>query len=131
MPTDNVNPRHLEIVEEVAPQKGDILLPKTAPSAFFGTPLVKYLNSLKSDTLFMVGNTTSGCIRASVIDGFSNDYKVIVPYECSYDRSPVSHAVNLFDMSGKYADVMSTANAIEIVQKLGAEKAVTTANAAE
>lgn len=131
MPTDTVNPRHLEIVEEVAPQKGDILLPKAAPSAFFGTPLIKYLNSLKVDTLFMVGNTTSGCIRASVIDGFSNDYKVIVPHEGCYDRSPVSHAVNLFDMSGKYAEVVSTPEALSMVQKMTAAKPSASANAAE
>jgi len=118
MPTNTANPRHLDIVAEVAPQPGDILLPKTAPSAFFGTPLIKYLNILKADTLFMVGNTTSGCIRASVIDGVSYDYKVVVPHEGCYDRSPVSHAVNLFDMGSKYAEVVSTDKAVAMLKSV-------------
>lgn len=131
MPTDNVNPRHLEIVEEVAPQPGDVLLPKTTPSAFFGTPLVKYLNSLKVDTLFLVGNTTSGCIRASAIDAFAYDYKVIVPHEGCYDRSPVSHAVNLFDMGSKYAEVVDTTEAIGMLQTMAARSSGQSAAAAE
>lgn len=121
MPNQSDNPRHAEIVAEVAPQPGDILLPKTAPSAFFGTPLVKYLNSLKIDTLFMVGNTTSGCIRASAIDGYSNDYKVIVAHEGCYDRAPMLHAVNLFDIASKYAEVASTADAIAMLQAMQSE----------
>jgi nicotinamidase-related amidase len=118
MPTRKIDPRLREIVKEVAPIDGDILLPKTCPSAFFGTPLVKYLNTLKVDTLFLVGNTTSGCIRASVIDGMSYDYKVIVPHDACYDRSPVSHAVNLFDMASKYAEVVSTPEAIALLESM-------------
>lgn len=120
MPSKSDNPRHAEIVAEVAPQLGDILLPKTAPSAFFGTPIIKYLNSLKADTLFMVGNTTSGCIRASVIDGYSNDFKVIVPHDGCYDRAPMLHAINLFDMAYKYAEVVSTAEAVEMINSMAA-----------
>ncbi len=116
MPTDTVKARHWQIIEEIAPVEGEILLPKTSPSAFFGTPLIKYLHSLKVDTLFMVGNTTSGCIRASVIDGMSYDYKVIVPHEACYDRAPVSHAVNLFDMAAKYAEVVSTEKAMGMLK---------------
>jgi nicotinamidase-related amidase len=123
MPTETVNPRHYEIVEEIAPGPGDILLPKTSPSAFFGTPLVKYLNSLKADTLFMVGNTTSGCIRASAVDGASYDYKVVVPHDACYDRSPISHAVNLFDMDAKYAQVVPTAEAVAMVNTLAGSNA--------
>jgi maleamate amidohydrolase len=118
MPTNIVNERHWEIVKEVAPIEGEILLPKTTPSSFFGTPLVKYLNSLKVDTLFMVGNTTSGCIRASVIDGMAYDYKVIVPHEACYDRAPISHAVNLFDMAAKYAEVVSTDKAVTMLRSM-------------
>jgi nicotinamidase-related amidase len=118
MPTGIVNERHWEIVKEVAPIESEILLPKTTPSSFFGTPLVKYLHSLKVDTLFMVGNTTSGCIRASVIDGMAYDYKVIVPHEACYDRAPVSHAVNLFDMAAKYAEVVSTDKAVTMMKSM-------------
>ncbi len=108
-------PRHWEIVEEVAPLPGDILVPKTSASAFFGTPLMAHLTALRVDTLFCVGNTTSGCVRASVTDAYSMNFKVVVPHECSYDRSPVSHAVNLFDIASKYAEVVSTEAAINMV----------------
>lgn len=118
LPAAAVNARHFEFVEQIAPQEGDILLPKVAPSAFFGTPLVKYLNMLKVDTLFVIGNTTSGCIRAAVVDGVSYDYKMVVAYEGCYDRAPVCHAVNLFDMASKYADVLTTTEAIAMLDAL-------------
>jgi nicotinamidase-related amidase len=104
----NIPPHGYEFVREVAPLEGDILLPKKHPSAFFGTPLVSHLIELGVDTLVMVGCTTSGCIRASVVDAFSLNFRVVIPQECVYDRGQVSHAVNLFDMSQKYADVMET-----------------------
>ncbi|WP_157995624.1 isochorismatase family protein [Peristeroidobacter soli] len=112
------NPRHYEFVKDLAPQEGDILLPKTSPSAFFGTPLIQYLHVLQVDTLFMVGNTTSGCIRASVADGASYDYKVIVPHEGCYDRAPICHAVNLFDIASKYAAVVSTTEAVSMLKSI-------------
>ncbi len=108
-------------VEEVAPVKGDVLLPKKHPSAFFGTPLVSHLIDLGVDTLFVTGCTTSGCVRSTVSDAFSYNFKVVVPEECVYDRSPTSHAVNLWDMDAKYADVMPVAQGIE---RLSAVRAV-------
>ncbi len=107
-------------VEEVAPVAGDVQLPKKHPSAFFGTPLVSHLIDLGADTLFVTGCTTSGCVRSSVSDAFAYNFKVIVPEECVYDRSPTSHAVNLWDMNAKYADVLSTADAIHQLQSLAA-----------
>ncbi len=97
-----------EFVAEIAPQPGDVLLPKKHPSAFFGTPLASYLIDLRADTLVVTGCTTSGCVRGSVVDAFAYNFRVAVPSDAVYDRSTVSHAVNLFDMSEKYADVMST-----------------------
>jgi nicotinamidase-related amidase len=108
-------------VEEVAPQKGDVLLPKKHPSAFFGTPLASHLIDLRLDTLFVTGCTTSGCVRSTVADAFSYNFSVVVPEECVYDRSPTSHAVNLWDMNAKYADVMPLADALE--KLASAEKA--------
>jgi len=102
-----------DFVAEVAPREGDVLLPKKHPSAFFGTPLASYLVGLGADTLVVTGCTTSGCVRGTVVDGFAYNFRVLVPHDCVYDRSAVSHAVNLFDMSEKYADVMSTGEAIE------------------
>lgn len=94
--------------EQVAPRDGDVLLPKKHPSAFFGTPLTSHLIDLGADTLVVTGCTTSGCVRASVVDAFALNFRVMVPHDAVYDRSRVSHAVNLFDMSEKYADVAST-----------------------
>ena len=96
-----------DFMAEIAPADGDILLPKKHPSAFFGTPLASYLIDLGIDTLIVTGCTTSGCVRGTVVDGFAYNFRVVVPHDCVYDRSQVSHAVNLFDMSEKYADVMS------------------------
>lgn len=115
-----VPPKGYEFVAEVAPREGDILLPKRHPSAFFGTPLVSYLVDLGVDTLFVTGCTTSGCVRSTVVDAFSYNFKVVVPEDCVYDRSPTSHAVNLFDMAAKYADVMPAAEAIGVLRGMAA-----------
>ncbi len=112
-------------VEEVAPVPGDVLLPKKHPSAFFGTPLVSHLIDLGVDTLFVTGCTTSGCVRSSVTDAFALNFKVVVPEECVYDRSPTSHAVNLWDMNAKYADVMPVAEAIAKLPDMPMERART------
>ena len=120
MPGGGSASRLFEIVAQVGPQPGDIMLPKTAPSAFFATPLPQILRKLDVDTLFMTGNTTSGCIRASVIDASSWGYRVVVPHEACYDRSPISHAVNLFDMNSKYAQVLDTDEAIAAVDAMAA-----------
>ncbi|MDF1609069.1 isochorismatase family protein [Hoeflea sp. YIM 152468] len=112
-----------EFVAELAPQDKDILLPKKHPSAFFGTPLASYLIDLGVDTLVMTGCSTSGCVRSSVVDGFAYNWRINVPHDAVYDRSRVSHAVNLFDMGAKYADVMSTDETIAALSRLAAGKA--------
>ena len=102
----------------IAPREGDILLPKKHPSAFFGTPLASYLVNTGADTLVITGCTTSGCVRGSVVDAFAYNWRVVVPHDAVYDRSATSHAVNLFDMASKYADVMSTAETVAALSKL-------------
>lgn len=97
-----------EFVAEIAPGEKDILVPKKHPSAFFGTPLASYLINTGADTLIVTGCSTSGCVRGTVVDGFAYNFRVMVPQDAVFDRSEVSHAVNLFDMSEKYADVMPT-----------------------
>lgn len=108
-----------EFVTEVAPQGSDILLPKKHPSAFFGTPLVSYLVDAGIDSLVVTGCTTSGCVRGSVVDGFAYNFRALVPHDAVYDRSATSHAVNLFDMASKYADVMSTDEALSALRAIG------------
>jgi len=103
-----VAPRGYDFVAEVAPHEGDILVPKKHPSAFFGTPLASYLIDKGADTVVVTGCTTSGCVRGSVVDAFAYNFRVAVPHDAVYDRSATSHAVNLFDMSEKYADVSDT-----------------------
>lgn len=109
-----------EFVAEVAPVDGDVLLPKRHPSAFFGTPLASYLVQAGIDTLVVTGCTTSGCVRGSVVDAFSLNYKVAVPSDAVYDRSPVVHEVNLFDMAQKYADVSTTSELLAKLEPLPA-----------
>jgi maleamate amidohydrolase len=103
--------RGYAFVEDVAPLPGELLIPKRHPSAFFGTPLVSYLIDMDIDTLVITGCTTSGCVRATASDGFAYNFHCAVVEDAVYDRSPTSHAVNLFDIQAKYADVITTAAA--------------------
>lgn len=114
-----------EFVAEVAPVDGDILVPKKQPSAFFGTALTSYLIDVDADTLVVTGCTTSGCVRSSVVDAFAYNFRIAVPEDGVYDRSKVSHAVNLFDMSEKYADVMPSADLLKNLSDIPARKAAT------
>ena len=107
-----------EIVEEIAPQPGDIIVHKQKPSAFFGTALMSMLNEVHADTVLVCGTTTSGCVRASVIDAFSYNMKVSVVEECVFDRGQASHKINLFDMAMKYADVITLKETVEYIRDL-------------
>lgn len=118
-----VSKRGYDFVAEIAPLESDILLPKKHPSAFFGTPLASYLINLGADTLVVTGCTTSGCVRGTVVDGFAYNFRTVVPQDAVYDRSATSHAVNLFDMASKYADVMTTTECLAALGKLGGARA--------
>lgn len=109
--------RRYEIIDEVAPVDGELVIRKAAPSAFCGTPLLACLNYLDADTLIVAGESTSGCVRAAVVDARSYGYSVIVPEECVFDRHEASHAMNLFDMDQKYADVLRLDAVISSVRK--------------
>ena len=91
---------------------------KQAPSAFFCTPLITYLTQLKVDTLLTCGESTSGCVRASVVDAASHRFKVSVIEDCTFDRGQASHAINLFDMQAKYADIVTVAEVEEYLATL-------------
>ncbi len=106
------------IVEEIAPGPGDVLIEKTKPSAFFGTPLTATLIDLGVDTVIVAGCTTSGCVRASVIEAFSYGFRVAVVEDGTFDRAELPHAVNLFDMDAKYANVMPAADVAAYLRSL-------------
>jgi maleamate amidohydrolase len=101
------------IVPLIAPRDGDIVIRKYKPSVFFGTLLASFLTDLQADSIIACGGATSGCVRATVIDGFSYNYRMSVVEECTFDRSEASHALNLFDMQQKYADVVSLDETVE------------------
>lgn len=109
--------RSAEIIDEVKPIEGEVVLKKTGPSAFFGTPLAAHLTMHSIDTLIVCGEATSGCVRASVVDAAAHRYRVQVVEEGVFDRHEATHAINLFDMHQKYADVRP---AREIIAELAA-----------
>jgi nicotinamidase-related amidase len=105
-------------VAEIAPQPRDIVICKQKPSVFFGTPLASFLTLLGADSLIVTGTTTSGCVRATVIDAFSHNYRVSVVEEGCFDRSQASHAINLCDMHAKYADIVKLDEALAFIESL-------------
>jgi nicotinamidase-related amidase len=98
--------RGSQIVDELAPRPGERVIRKLRPSAFFATELDLYLRSLEVDTTILTGCTTSGCVRATALDAFSYNYRVIVPQECVTDRAKEPHEANLFDIQMKLGDVV-------------------------
>ncbi len=94
------------IQPELAPQPGDLVIYKERASVFYGTPLVAHLRRLKVESLIICGESTSGCVRATTVDAYSHAFHNTVVEECVFDRSMLSHKVNLFDLHHKYADVM-------------------------
>ena len=98
-----------QVVVELEPRDGEYVFTKTQPSAFFGTNLTAWLVAKRVDTVLVTGCTTSGCVRASVIDSMSYNFRTIVVSDCVGDRALGPHEANLFDMEQKYADLMTAA----------------------
>lgn len=101
-----IPPELMEIWPEIAPEPEDIVIVKRKPSVFFGTDVASVLNFYNVDTTIITGMTTSGCVRATVLDAFAYNYYVIVPEECVADRADIPHRLNLFDIHMKYGDVL-------------------------
>lgn len=118
--TDEARDR-TEIVREIAPEEGDIVIRKDKPSAFFGTNLIGLLVERGVDQLLIGGVSTSGCVRASVVDASSYNFHVAVVEECVFDRGQASHKVALFDMNAKWADVISTTEATSYLESVGSK----------
>ena len=95
-----------QVVPELKPRAGELILRKTQPSAFFGTGLAMWLVQQSADTVVVAGCTTSGCVRASVVDAMSYNFRPIVARDCVGDRAIGPHEASLFDMAQKYADVL-------------------------
>jgi maleamate amidohydrolase len=104
-----------QIVPELTPVPGEAVIRKKHASAFFGTDLAAWLAFRRIDTLLIAGCTTSGCVRASVIDASAHNVRPIVVTDCVGDRALGPHEANLFDMGQKYADLMSVAELLAAV----------------
>jgi len=117
----STNERGKAIYHGLKPEDGDIVIEKDKASAFFGTQLASILTYLGIDTVIVTGVTTSGCVRATVCDAFQFNYRVIVPEECVYDGSKISHQVSLFDMDARYADVLKLDRVLKYVSGLRKE----------
>ncbi len=101
-----VAPDGYAIYHEFTVEPSDVVIWKQRASIFQGTPLVSHLSLLGVHSLIVCGESTSGCVRASVVDGYSNGFHVALVEECTFDRAELTHKVNLFDLHHKYADVM-------------------------
>jgi maleamate amidohydrolase len=96
-----------QVVDELKPVDGEYIVRKLQPSGFFGTNLAAWYIGKGVDTVLVTGCTTSGCVRASVIDALSYNFKTVVVTDCVGDRAIGPHEANLFDMGQKYADLMT------------------------
>lgn len=105
------------IAPVVEPHDEDLVVTKTAPSAFFRTELPVYLSSLGVDTLVVTGIMTSCCVRATVSDAFSHNFWIALPRECVADRRPKAHAFHMDEMDQKYADVTDLDAIVEYLRR--------------
>jgi nicotinamidase-related amidase len=103
----------VQIDPALRPLPNELIVEKQWASSFYGTQLDAALKTLNVDTLIVTGLTTSGCVRATVVDGLQHDYVVIVAEEAVGDRNPEAHAANLFDMHAKYADVVKVDDVLQ------------------
>lgn len=108
-----------DIVPTLLPAPDDVIINKQYASAFFGTSLAPMLTSLSIDTLILTGCSTSGCIRATAVDGMQHGFRVIVPRQCVGDRHPAPHEANLFDIDSKYGDVVDKSAVINFLLDSG------------
>ena len=107
-----------DIVDEVRPEPGEPVFEKSAPSAFAGTPLRFWLVANAIDTLIVCGESTSGCVRATVVDGATHRYRMGIVSDACFDRLQANHWINLFDMNQKYGDVIDSNDAITYLKSL-------------
>ena len=110
-----------EIYHEFTPQPSDVVIRKQRASVFQGTPIVSHLNLIGVQSLIVCGESTSGCVRASSVDAYSNGFHVSLVEECTFDRAELTHKVNLWDMHHKYLDVMNVDEVVTHLDGLAAK----------
>jgi maleamate amidohydrolase len=112
----------VEIDRRLAPLAGEVVVEKCWASGFFKTNLDQLLRDKDTDSIVVTGLTTSGCVRATAVDGLQYDYRVVVPREAVGDRNLQAHEANLFDLHAKYADVMALQDVLDAISKLALGK---------
>jgi nicotinamidase-related amidase len=115
--------RWVEIDARIAPRPGEPVLTKLFASAFFGTTLASLLVGAGCDSVIVTGASTSGCVRATVVDALQHGYRPLVPREAVGDRNPRAHEASLYDVDAKYGDVVSLAEAVDHLEELAAAHA--------
>jgi nicotinamidase-related amidase len=113
----------VEIDERIAPQPGEPVLNKLFASAFWGTPLASLLASQGCDSVVVTGASTSGCVRATVVDALQHGYRPVVPREAVGDRNPAAHDASLYDIDLKYGDVVALDDCLTTLEELSAAHA--------
>jgi nicotinamidase-related amidase len=121
---EDVRSKYNEIVDELAPIEGEPVIDRPSPSVFAGSPLLYHLTYNEIDTVIVCGESTSGCVRATVVDAATNRFYVGVIGDCTFDRTQASHWMNLFDMHSKYADVVDSPDIVEYFASVGSERGV-------
>jgi maleamate amidohydrolase len=114
--------KETQFMPDVMPRAGELVIEKRYPSGFYGTHLQSFLTGCGVDTVIVTGDSTSGCVRATVVDAVSGGFRVIIPRQCVADRVALSHAVNLFDMDSKYGDVMDVEDVVAAVTAMPAPR---------
>lgn len=102
--------------DRIAPVGDERIILKKYASAFFGTDLETELTTHRVDTLVITGVTTSGCVRATVVDSLQHGYRTIVPADAVGDRAEAPHRANLFDIDAKYGDVVQTDDVVTYIE---------------
>jgi nicotinamidase-related amidase len=115
--------RWAEVDPRIAPRETEPVLNKLFASAFFGTGLSSALTAAGVDTLVVTGASTSGCVRATVVDALQYGFRPVVPREAVGDRNPQAHEANLYDMDAKYGDVVGVGEVVEYLERAGAAHA--------
>ncbi|MCH8057100.1 MAG: isochorismatase family protein [Proteobacteria bacterium] len=108
----------VKIDPRLAPVDGETIIEKQWASGFFKTDLQQRLEAAGADSIVVGGLTTSGCVRATAVDGLQNDYRVVVAREATGDRNLAAHESNLFDLQAKYVDVLALRDVVENIARL-------------